>query len=38
MYLMTRQRQPSDMLIEKCLAKAAANGFDMGKVLVVQHN
>ena len=36
MYLMTRQTQPSDMLIQTCLAKAAAAGFDMGKVLVVQ--
>ena len=36
MYLMTRQTQPSDMLIQTCLAKAAAAGFNMGKVLVVQ--
>lgn len=37
MYVMTRDRQPSSALIDSCMAKVEAAGFDMSKVLVVDH-
>ena len=37
MYVMTRERHPGDEVIEACLAKVQAAGFDMNKVLVMEH-